>query len=77
MSTSASAEAKATESLLADVLKQAPGLGILADFAAATLLADPLERQGVLETLDIAERAGRVRALLERSVLEAGGASLN
>ena len=53
------------------------GLGGLADLAAAALLADPLERQAVLETLDVRERAERVLALLGRSLLEVGGVCLN
>ena len=67
------------EPLLAEALKQRPGLGALADFAAATFLQAPRQRQEVLEILDVLQRAERVAALL-RKAWGAGGhplASLN
>jgi ATP-dependent Lon protease len=73
--------------LLSAALKQRPGLGALADFAAATFLQAPRQRQEVLETLDVLSRAERVAALLKRSwgaggppppsVMDPGRASLN
>lgn len=53
------------DSLWTEVLRQARGLGGLADLAAASFLTSPEQRQEVLETLDVLARCERLTALLK------------
>ncbi len=60
---------------LRDIVREAETPGACADLISAALLADPEERQRLLEMLDPADRVNRVIELLARATAELGGKS--
>ena len=60
---------------LRNIVREAETPGACADLISAALLADPEERQRLLEMLDPADRVDRVIELLARATAELGGES--